>query len=432
MRQTCDNGVAPAAANVAGPRASFGPAIARPPDKDVLTLNPGLVEPMTSKDPWRVGVLFSSSGPTAAAELSLRQGTRLAIEKINRGGGVQGREIFPVEMDPGSDEARFRELSHRMTEQEGISVIFGGYTSAGRKAMIPNIERSDSLLFYPTFYEGFEYSDHVFYFGACPNQYIYQLVDYILRNLGSSIYLVGANYVFPRESNRIVKELVKQAGGRIMGERYLRLDSRPHEAERIVREIEKKKPEVVFSTLVGDHVKDFYTGFDRTDLRQNGVPIASIVTTETEIDLMGVGAARGHYCAGSYFEAVDTSANREFLRDFQAKFGNACRANSCAEAAFNQVMVFTNALRQCGTMDAGALREVLLGSQFAAPQGDIRIDAENHHAFLWSRVGRVGVDGTVEIVDQSPRSVAPDPYLINYRLRDLEGLPGSPAAQTGS
>ena len=190
---------------------------------------------MTSKDPWRVGILFSSSGPTAAAEMSLRQGTRLAIAKINRGGGVLGRELFPVEMDPGSDEAQFRELSRCMTEEEGVSVIFGGYTSAGRKAMIPNMERSNSLLFYPTFYEGFEYSDHVFYFGACPNQYIYQLVEYMLRNLGTSIYLVGANYVFPRESNRIVRELVKQAGGTILGERYLRLDSRRQEAEIIVQ-----------------------------------------------------------------------------------------------------------------------------------------------------------------------------------------------------
>lgn len=387
---------------------------------------------MTSKDPWRVGVLFSSTGPTAAAERSLRQGTRLAIAKINRDGGVLGRELFPVEMDPGSDEAQFRDLSRRLIEDEGVSVIFAGYTSAGRKAMIPNMERSDCLLFYPTFYEGFEYSDHVFYLGACPNQYIYQLVDYMLRNLGRSIYLVGANYVFPRESNRIVRELVKQAGGSILGERYLRLDSRRQDAQRIVQDIEKKAPQLVFSTLVGDHIRDFYEAFDKTDLRRSGVPIASIVTTETEIDIMGTSVARGHYCAASYFETVDTPANQDFLSDFRAEYGDACRANSCAEAAFNQVMVFANALRQCGTMETAVLRDAILGSQFAAPQGDIRIDAENHHAYLWSRVGRVGENGTIEIVDQSPRSVAPDPYLINYRFSDFLGFSGSPAARTGS
>lgn len=380
---------------------------------------------MTATDPWRVGVLFSRTGPTAAAETSLLNGTLLAIERINEAGGILGRMIVPVGLDPASDSVRYRDLSRHMTEEGGISVIFGGYTSAGRKAMIPNIERTDSLLFYPTFYEGFEYSDHVIYCGACPNQYTVQMVEYMLRNMGSSFYLVGANYVFPRESNRIVKELLKQAGGKLSGERYMALDSSPRDAQKLARDIEKKAPEVVFSTLVGDQVADFYKAFHETDLRRAGVPIASIVTTESEIDIMGHEVARGHFCAASYFETVDTEANKAFLRDYHARFGAKCRANSCAEAAHNQVMIFANALRQCGTMETGKLREAVLGAQLAAPQGDIRIDAQNHHAYLWSRVGVVRDDGSIAILDESPRGVAPDPYLINHHFSD-------PAMQAGA
>lgn len=381
-----------------------------------------------TNDSWRVGVLFSRTGPTAAAETALLNGTRLAIDKVNAAGGVRGRPIEPVEMDPASDEARYRDLSRQMTEEAGISVIFGGYTSAGRKAMIPSVERTDSLLFYPTFHEGFEYSDHVFYFGACPNQYTVQLVEHMIREVGSAFYLVGANYVFPRESNRIVRELLTQAGGKVLGERYLPLESTRTQAEAVVRDIERKAPDVVFSILVGDQIVDFYSAFHRSGLRGTGTPIASIVTTETEIDRMGADVAQGHYCAASYFETVDTPQNRAFVADYHARFGDRCRANSCAEAAFNQVMVFAKALEQCGTMETGALRASLLGAQYAAPQGDIRIDADNHHAYLWSRIGLVDATGRIGIVAQSPTNIPPDPYLVNHEIGEVAHPDGKPMA----
>lgn len=372
---------------------------------------------MTTQNPWRVGVLFSQTGPTAAAETALLHGTLLAIEKINQQGGVLGRPIVPVEMDPASDENRYSELSYSLLTEQGISVIFGGYTSAGRKAMIPSIEKSNGLLFYPTFYEGFEYSDHVFYFGACPNQYTVQLVDYMMKNVGKSFYLVGANYVFPRETNRIIKELLRQAGGKVLGEKYFQLDSTPSRMNRVILDIEKKKPDVVFSILVGDQIVDFYSAFHQTELRRTGVPIASIVTTETEIDSMGWDVAEGHYCAGSYFETVDTAENKSFVSEYSNRFGAGFRANSCVEAAYNQVMVFAAALEKCGTMETSVLREAVLGSQVAAPQGAIRVDEENHHSYLWSRIGQIGGDGHVNLIHQSARNIPPDPYLINHEIQ---------------
>ena len=385
---------------------------------------------MKSEDRWRVGVVFSQTGPTALAERALLDGTRLAIEELNAAGGVRGKPIVAVEVDPGSDEARYRALSQELTENLGISVVFGGYTSAGRKAMMPDIEKTDSLLFYPTFYEGFEYSDHVFYFGSCPNQYIVQLVDQMMRQFGRSFYLVGANYVFPRESNRIVGELLRQAGGKVVGERYLPLDSTVKQAEALVRDIETTKPDVVFSILVGDQIVDFYTAFHGTDLRRSGVPIASVVTTETEIDRMGHDVARGHYCAASFFDTVDTPAGKSFISRFRARFGDRFRANSCAEAAYSQVMVFADALERCGAMETSQLRLALLGAQFAAPQGDIQVDAINHHAYLWSRIGVVDAQGRIEIVYQSPYSIRPDPYLITHDIGQTR-MPETPKLTFG-
>lgn len=387
-----------------------------------------LSEAMDTNDSWRVGVLFSRTGPTAAAEAALLNGTLLAVEQVNGRGGVRGRPILPVAMDPMSDEQAHQRLARKMTEEEGISVIFGGYTSAGRKAIIPCIEKTNSLLFYPTFYEGFEYSDSVFYFGSCPNQYTVQLVDYMVRNFGNSFYLVGANYVFPRESNRIVQELLKQTGGRVVGQRYVALNSQPDDLRLIIKDIEKKKPDVVLSTLVGDQIVDFYKAYDKTKLRAAGIPIASVVTTETEIDAMGFEAAAGHYCAASYFETIDTPTNQRFVADYHARFGASCRANSCAESAYNQIMIFADALEKCGTMETNTLRTAVLESQFKAPQGDIRLDLQNHHTYLWSRIGVVAADGRVNVVVSSDRGLAPNPYLINYAFNDVSAKTGTQAA----
>lgn len=373
---------------------------------------------MSSDNIWRVGVVFSLTGPTATAEAALLNGTRLAIEKINSAGGIRGKHIVPTVLDPACNPAKYREHVRRLTEDEGVPVIFGGYTSAGRKAMIPVLERTNSLLFYPTFYEGFEYSDHVFYFGSCPNQYTMQIVDYMINKFSPSFYLVGANYVFPRESNRIVRHLLKQRGGKVLGERYLPLDSRPSNLNSIIQDIEAKRPDVVFSVLVGDQVAEFYKAFEQTKIRAEGVPIASIVTTETEIAAMGPSAAAGHYCSSSYFSVIQTPENRRFVADYTARFGADQPVSAEAEAAYNQVMVFSQALNDTNTMETSVLRRVMFGRKWAAPQGEIRVHESNHHTHLWSRIGRVGQDGKIEIVHSSDGNVAPDPYLINHDFRD--------------
>lgn len=385
---------------------------------------------MTDRTPWRVGVLFAETGPTATAENALRNGTTLAVEQVNAAGGVLGRPIEMVALDPGGLEANYGAMARQMVNDHGISVFFGGYTSISRKALIPVVEQSGSLLFYPTFYEGFEYSDHVFYFGSCPNQYIVQLVDFMLREFGSSFYLIGANYVFPRESNRIIRQLLKQKSGTLAGERYLDLDSTAADAQAAVRHVEKRRPDVIFSTLVGDQIADFYTSYDRTALRQAGVPIASIVTSETEIEEMGAGVAAGHYVVANYFSSLENPESVKFLNDYKRRFGTTMRPPALAESAYNQVMVFARALQLAGSMEMNALRRAVLSMSLDAPQGPIKMNAENHHMHLWSRIGRIDGTGAIVPVSTSPGNIAPDPYLINHEFESWasDSADGAPLA----
>jgi len=371
---------------------------------------------MNKDEPWRVGVLFAQTGPTALIETALLNGTNLAVEQINAAGGVHGRSIETIAPDPGRYEDNYGVLARKLVSEDGISIFFGGYTSISRKALIPAIEQTSSLLFYPTFYEGFEYSDHVFYFGSCPNQYTIQLVDFMMREVGSSFYLIGANYAFPRESNRIIKDLLREKSGTLVAEKYLELDSSTRRAEAIVRDVEKRKPDVIFSTLVGDQVLDFYSSYHKTNLRKSGVPIASIVTSETEIDEMGAAVAEGHYCVANYFSSLTSPESVQFVRNYKARFGPDQRPSSLAESAYNQVMVFAKALQLSGTMAIDTLRRAVLSTSYEAPQGPIKMNAENHHTHLWSRIGVIDSKGEIRSVSTSKGSIAPDPYLITHEF----------------
>lgn len=162
---------------------------------------------------WRVGVLFSTTGVTAAVERTQQAATLLAIEEINESGGVLGLPIEPVLYDPESRPKRYGELAKVLCDEDGVAVIFGCHMSSTRKAVLPVVEAHRALLFYPTLYEGFEYSPNCVYTGAAPNQNSVQLVRYLIQNFGKRLFLVGSDYVYPYESNRIISDLFRQAGG---------------------------------------------------------------------------------------------------------------------------------------------------------------------------------------------------------------------------
>ena len=363
--------------------------------------------------PWHVGVLWSQTGVTAVIEESQLKGTLLAIDEINRQGGINGRELVPIIYDPASDPGKFALHAERLLCQDEVTTIFGCYTSSSRKAVMPIVERRNGLLWYPTLYEGFEYSPNIIYTGAAPNQNSLRLVEYLLEQYGSRFFLVGSDYIYPWESNRIVREMLSVRGGEVVGERYLDLRAMPSDFLPVMREIRQLSPDVIFSTVVGDGTKHLYQAYADAGFDPKTMPIASLTTSEAEIRAMGSDVGEGHITAASYFQCLDTEENCEFVAKYKKRYGDSEQTNLCAEAAYSQIHIFARALAETNTMDTDILRPMILGSEFDAPQGRITIDRYNNHTDVWSRVGRVDHSGQFEIVRKSRDAVKPDPFLMS-------------------
>lgn len=370
---------------------------------------------MANTSPVRVGVLFSRSGITSRVEQSQLLGTLFAIREINESGGIAGRELVAVHYDPKCVPDNYRKLADRLVQDDRVNVIFGCYMSSARKAVMPVVEKWQRLLFYPTLYEGFEFSRNIIYTGAAPNQNSAPLADYMTRHFGERVYLVGSDYIYPYESNRIMSDFIlERPGGTKLAERYVPLDATASDFAPIVRDIKEKQPDFIFSTVVGKGTQLLYQAYADAGLDPAKMPIASLTTSETEVCEMAPGVASGHITAAAYFQTVDSQVNHDCLARFRVAYGDEVDPNMCWEAAYFQVHMFAAAMRKSGSDEIDRLLPYLLGSEFDAPQGRVRIDPRNHHTRLHSRIGRVGSDGRFAVIAASFAGVDADPYLVNH------------------
>lgn len=367
---------------------------------------------------WKIGLLFSETGVTSIIERSQLNGALLAIDQINERGGVRGRHIEPVRYDPASVVPQYGELAEKLIVDDKIKVIFGCYMSSSRKEVLPIVERRNALFFYPTLYEGFEYSPNVIYGGACPNQNSVPLANYLMSAYGKRFYFVGSDYIYPRESNRVMRNVLRQGGGEVTGERYFGLNAKASDFAEVIQEIMQVKPDVIFSTVVGQACIEFYQAYHAAGGDGRICPIASLTTNEGEIAAIGPEAAAGHITAAPYFRSINSSANRRFLKEYENKFGTTEDVTSGCETAYSQVHMFARALEETGEMDPDCLREALLGASFDAPQGQIKIDADNNHTYLQSRIAKVNDQGEFVIEAKVRRAIKPDPYLVFPTIHD--------------
>ena len=367
---------------------------------------------------WRIGVLYSRTGVTAGTESEHFFGTVLAIEEINAAGGVDGRPLDPVVYDPRSDPDEYRRLASRLIQDDDVTVIFGCSTSSSRKAVLPVIERNNALLWYCSIYEGFEYSPNVIYTGAVPNQNSMQLAAYLLRNRGRRFFLVGADYIYPRESNRIMRDMVEQHGGEIVDEIYLPNDADPEALAEVVRQIRAAPPDVVFSTLIGRSARAFYQLYREYGIDPARVPIASLTMTEGETRMIGPELCGHHIVSASYLNTLDLDGNRRFLESWHARFGEQ-PASMWSEMAYNQVRLFALALARTRSLDTAKLVDAVHDVEFDSPEGVLRIDRDNNHAILTPRIAVCRPDGAFDIVWEGSGPVKPDPYLVSYGFAEF-------------
>ena len=368
----------------------------------------------------KVGILHSLSGTIAIIERSLHNAELLAIEEINAKGGVLGKPIEPVVEDPQSMVQVFAQKAKKLILQDKVVAVLGCYTSASRQSVLPVFEEYNNLLLYPTLYEAQECSKNCFYTGAVPNQQLDDFVPWIIKNIGPKFYLIGANYIYPKETNREVKALLKKHGGTHVAEEYSPLGHTEFSTN--INKIAAKNPDVVFSDLVGDQVVAFYKQMRQFGITSKDIPICTPITTEQEIKAMGPENALGHYTSFNYFQSVKSPENENFVSKYKAKYGKDAVTNAVMEAAYFQTFFLAQAIEKIGSTDTdGLIFEGLPGQEFQAPQGKVKIDEKNHHTWLWARIGRANEEGQFDVVWKSEEWIRPDPWVdLLYPNKDCD------------
>jgi urea transport system substrate-binding protein len=370
-------------------------------------------------DGIKVGVMYSTTGTIAIVEKSLQDATFLAIEQINEGKGpwsgkqgIKGKKIEMAVVNPDSNWDLYNQMAKRLIDEDKVACVLGCYTSASRKSVLPVFEEKDSMLYYPVYYEGNECSSNVIYTGAAPNQQITDSIPYCAKNFGKKGFFIGSDYIYPKESNRIAKAELVKAGGEVVGDEYAALGTT--EFITIINKIKQAKPNFVLSNLVGDSIPAFYKQFKDAGISPKDIPIMAYPTTEEEVQAMGPEFAEGHYTSFNYFQTVDTPENKAFVEQFKAKFGQDRVTNGVMEAAYFQTFFMAQAMEKI--LDAGkeintsTLREATRGQVFNAPQGTVKVDPDNYHTYLYSRIGKWKADGQADIIFATKAAVKPIPW----------------------
>ncbi len=376
------------------------------------------------KQTIKIGILHSLTGTMAISEKSVVDAYQLAIEEINQRGGVLGRQIEPIVVDGRSDWPTFAKEAERLITQEKVSTVFGCWTSASRKTVKPVFEKYNHLLIYPVQYEGLEMSPNIIYTGAAPNQQIIPAVKWSLDNLGTSFYLVGSDYVFPRTANEIIKDQVASLGGKIVGEDYVLLGSTDVKA--IVQKIVQTKPAVILNTINGDTNLAFFKELRAAGIGPETIPTMSFSIAEEELRSLSSAKIAGDYAAWNYFQSIDSQDNGDFVKRFKAKYGQERVTSDPIEAAYFGVYLWANAVEVAGTDDVNVIRKNLKNQSLNAPEGIVYIDGETQHTWKSVRIGKIQEGGQFEVVWNSGKPIRPIPYPL-YRTRNewdkfLQGL----------
>jgi urea transport system substrate-binding protein len=333
----------------------------------------------------------------------------LAIEELNREGGLLGRPIEAVVADGRSDSATFAREAERLILQEEVCTVFGCWTSASRKTVVPVFEEFDHLLVYPVQYEGIEESPNVIYTGATPNQQIIPAVKWAYAFEGKRrFFLVGSDYVFPRVAHEIIKDQLSELGADLVGEEFLALGST--DAQSAIEKIKQSRPDVILNSINGDSNTAFFAELRKAGITPAEVPTISFSIGEEELRHLNVDAMTGDYAAWNYFQSIDSPENKDFISSFQKKYGPQRLVTDPMEAAYFGVKLWASAVRDAETTNTSEIRRSMRNQRLRAPEGDVRIDAATQHTFKTPRIGRVQNDGQFEIVWTAAKPQQPIPY----------------------
>jgi urea transport system substrate-binding protein len=382
----------------------------------------------SADDTVKIGILHSLSGTMAISEVSCKDGTMLAVDEINAAGGVLGKKITPVIVDPASNWDLFAEKAKQLVTQDKVAVTFGCWTSVSRKSVLPVYEANNALLFYPVQYEGEEQSLNVFYTAASPNEQLVPAAEYMMSEDGGGykkFYLLGTDYVFPRTANKVLKAFLISKGvpEANIAEEYTPFHHQDYQT--IVGKIKAFAAggkACVLSTINGDSNVPFYKEFANQGLTAADCPIMAFSVAEDELRAMDVPPLVGHLACWNYFMSLDTPENAKFIAAFKAKYGKDRVVDDPIEAAYYGVYVWKAAAEKAKSFDVDKVREAVYGLEFAAPGGAKKMDAKNQHTWKPVYIGEILKDGQFKIVWKSKGLVHPDSYS-SYLWPDSAKIP---------
>jgi urea transport system substrate-binding protein len=366
----------------------------------------------TSGSTVKVGSINSLSGGLAVSESVIHDAIVMGIDEINASGGVLGKQLELIGEDGASEPTVFAEKAQKLVNSDCVAVVFGGYTSASRKAMLPVFEGANALLYYGQQYEGLESSPNIYYTGATTNQQIIPSLDYLKSQGVKSLYLVGSDYVFPRTSNAIVKAYAQANGIEIKGEDYAPLGTTNFST--IVNKIRTADADAVFNVVVGDSLNSFFREYQSSGLTPQVMPVMSMCVGEEEVRSIGAATLVGQLSAWNYYETLDTPTNKKFVADFTARYGADRVTSDPMESAYAAVKLWQATVEKAKSFKVTDIQNASGGVTVDAPEGKVTIDGENHHVTKTARIGRVSADGLIYEVWASPEPITPDPYLHGY------------------
>lgn len=362
----------------------------------------------------KIGLLHSFSGAMAESEMPVYDAERMAIEEINAKGGVLGKKIEFVQEDGESNAEVFATKAQKLLAEDKCSFIFGCWTSAARKALLPVLEDDDlyGLLYYPLQYEGMEASSNIVYLGAAPNQQVVPAFEYCVENFGKKVFLVGSDYVFPRTANKIIKAQLASLQGECLGEYYVALEG--SDFADIVSKIKEASPDFIVNTLNGSSNKAFFEELKKQDLSAEDVPVMSFSISESDVASIGPSLLKNHLVAWSYFQTIESEENQAFVGRYKKKYGSDRLVGEPVANGYTAVYLWVLACEKAGSFDVEDVRMASKGLSFVAPEGKVTIDGENQHLFKQVRIGRINENGLVDEIWNAGDLVKPDPYLSTY------------------
>ncbi len=367
-------------------------------------------------DAVTVGILHSVTGTMALSEAGSIEAEKLAIDEINKSGGILGRQIKVVQEDGASDWPTFAEKAKKLLVNDHCAAVFGCWTSASRKATLPVFEQYNGLLYYPTFYEGLEQSKNVFYTGQEATQQVLVALNWLSDvKKSKTFFLIGSDYIWPRTTNKIARKHIEQhlTGCKVVGEEYYPLGSTQFNS--VINKIRLVRPDVIFADVVGGSNVAFFKQLKASGISMNRQTLMTVSVTEDEI--LGIGGENiaGAYASFKYFESLDTPANKKFVAAFKTANGPNSVMGDVTQAAYLGPWLWKFAVEKAGSFDVDKIVAASPGIEFKdAPEGLVRIHP-NHH--LWSRslIGHARPDGQFDIVYESRDLIEPNPFPKGYQ-----------------